>query len=251
MSLPPELEGLNRTARIRLSDGPWICAAVIALLRKSVNDGIRVEIRDRGDEKNWLNDLQGTIGELVAIHRVESIVGNNDRVKHDLLSFEGPVDDVDLKIFGVGIESKCHAWKENKRFFAVNKEAHGKSVTRKAIGYVPVLTAECAKIALVGKFVPIADLDSWKTENFGYGDPALVKPLDEFCKLYLRRPLEVVRGELTSVMPNAGCGDLRERVAQAVDRELENLKRIFSNPDRFSNVRELTTVVWNTIQRRT
>ncbi len=135
----------------------WAAAANVAGFRKASNDGIRGKTRSRGEDKNLLNDLQGVVGELVALSRLE---GLGFSCTHDLLDVSGPVDDVDIRasIDGVelAIEAKCLLMAPNKHLFLVNEIAHERSVARCADIYTPVLTVVGADHAYVGS------LSTWK-----------------------------------------------------------------------------------------
>src|SRR4051794_36534362 len=64
--------------------------------RVSTNDPIRQPDRDRGIDKNRLNDIQGVIGELIGIRVVERLAPPPVAITHDLLDLRGPVNDVDI-----------------------------------------------------------------------------------------------------------------------------------------------------------
>ena len=166
-----------------LSKKHWRTALVIAYLRKLVNDPIRARHRDRGEQKNILNDLQGSIGELAAIVAAENET-LIESTQHDLLSFSGPVDDVDLIACTVDrdfrIEAKCLLMQGNKRLFLVNQVAHERSLARHATGYLPVITSTAAPVAFIGRLIPAEELDSWQTFDIKYGDTAIGMPLQEF-----------------------------------------------------------------------
>lgn len=180
---------------IRLSGNHWRAAARLAGLRKGVNDGQRSEHRSRGEGKNLLNDLQGAIGEIVALMAVEACGARG--VQHHPISFEAHVDDVDLRLADaggvVGLEAKCLLVENGKRRFLVNKKAHERSVARGAVGFIPVLTAEGAPQALVGRVVPVHELERWAVVDFGYGDPAYSLPLREACRSLFGHPEPEVR----------------------------------------------------------
>src|SRR4051812_36302139 len=51
----------------------WTASAVLAGLRVASNDDLRAADRNRGFEKNRLNDIQGCFGELVALRVAEHL----------------------------------------------------------------------------------------------------------------------------------------------------------------------------------
>jgi hypothetical protein len=179
---------LETPRRFKLTRDFWIATSVIAGLRKAVNDPIRANNRDRGNAKNFLNDIQGVAGELLALAHVETLEGVAS-IKHDIINFDGPVDDVDLLVETatslVGLEAKCLLLEANKKRFLVNQTAHERSLKRGAIYYLPIVTALGADVAYVGKGIGIEILHAWKVEDFNYGDPALSTPFDEFAKTFL------------------------------------------------------------------
>jgi len=83
--------------QIPLTRADWIAATVIAALRRSLNDAIRASHRDRGRQKNLLADLDGAIGELVALKRIEQAYPGC-RVTYTAVSWDGPVNDVDAAV---------------------------------------------------------------------------------------------------------------------------------------------------------
>lgn len=70
--------------------------------------------------RTFLNDLQGAIGEIIALGQVID-AGITD-VTHDLVCFDGPVDDVDLIITHAErkyrMETKCVLLEDNKNYFS-------------------------------------------------------------------------------------------------------------------------------------
>jgi hypothetical protein len=197
---------LAMPVQLRLREDIWLAAAALAGLRKAVNDPIRGQNRSRGAAKNVLNDIQGAIGELLALQRV-SEVASIERVEHNLLSLSSPIDDVDV-IIGEGehslpLEAKCLLMEQRKRLFLVNQIAHQRSLARKAQGYIPILTSPGSSTAFVGALIPVAEIDKWPVHQFQYGDPAYGLDLPSFTARYfdrsetkIRETLEVSRERL-------------------------------------------------------
>src|SRR4051812_17756218 len=75
---------------IGLTGDFWRAAAAIAGWRLAVNDPIRSSDRDRGREKNRLNEIQGVVGELIGIRVIEQLHPPPVMVRHDLLNLRGP-----------------------------------------------------------------------------------------------------------------------------------------------------------------
>lgn len=206
---------LNTTVRVRLPESFWMAAATVAGLRKASNDPIRGVTRTRGQSKNLLNDLQGVVGELVVLSRLQ---GLGFECSNDLLDVSGPVDDVDIRA-KVGdrvlaVEAKCLLLEPNKRLFLVNQIAHQRSVARGADGYVAVLTVVGADHAHVGKFMPCDETGRWKTYDFKYGDPALGLGLDEFCPEHLG----ITVAELRAGYGSSEVADVGPAIMQHVEK---------------------------------
>ncbi len=154
---------LFRPRSLTLSAETWQAAAVLAGLRVAVNDKKRREDRDRGQHKNWLADIWGTIGELVALRRLNLIEGLP--VRHHPIDFAGFVDDVDLFASAsdgpVRLEAKAHLLEAGKEWFMVNKRARERSTVRRAVGYLPVLSALGARKAIVGRPIRRSEVQVW------------------------------------------------------------------------------------------
>src|SRR4051794_13233679 len=128
-SMPEAVFAAFRSHRLAVGRDYWRAAAAVAGWRVAVNDRFRVRDRDRGEAKNALNDIQGVVGELAGMRVVEGLVPPPVAVHHDLLSVQGPVDDVDVTaILSSGdtlrIEAKCHLEAAAKRLLLINVRAH-------------------------------------------------------------------------------------------------------------------------------
>ena len=171
-----------------LSNRFWLVSSAIAMARKTSNDSIRATIRDRGEQLNIENDIQGVVGELACIAKAEADPECSD-VSHDIFSVEGPVDDVDLRFIkknkSYRIETKCLMWEKRKRRFLINQTAHKRSKARGADGYIPVITVAGGKHALIGSFFTLSRVEKWEVFHAGYGDPALSINLEDFLRNYL------------------------------------------------------------------
>lgn len=185
---------LGRPVRIKLPEAFWMAAATVAGLRKASNDPIRGVTRTRGQSKDLLNDLQGVVGELVVLSRLQRL---GFECSNDLLDVNGPVDDVDIRARAgelvLAIEAKCLLLEPNKHLFLVNKIAHERSIARGADGYMSVLTVVGAGHAHVGAFMACQQTGEWKTYDFRYGDPALGLELNDFCPEHLGMAAAEVR----------------------------------------------------------
>ena len=177
--------GLTLTAEL------WKASAILAGLRVAANDPFRAADRDRGGAKNWLADVWGVIGELVALRRIAELT--DARVKHCPIDFRRSVDDVDLRIAcedrEVLLEAKAHLLQASKSWFMVNARAHARSRRRGAVGYVPILTAMGARRALVGGLLTTEQLDAWGVPDKRLKDPAIGVPLADLCCDQLHRTL--------------------------------------------------------------
>ena len=185
------LRDLGEPCRIELSADLWRASAILAGLRVAANDPFRATDRNRGAEKNYLADIWGVIGELVALRRLQELT--NVGVMHCPIAFERAVDDVDLRVrcedAEVLLEAKAHFVQSGKSWFMVNARAHERSLRRGAAGYIPVLTAIGARRALVGSMLTTAELDRWGPPNRRLRDPAIGVPLASFSSDQFGRTL--------------------------------------------------------------
>jgi hypothetical protein len=170
-----DIEGrLARPRSIHLNEDVWRAAAILAGLRRAVNDRHRDQIRDRGVAKNWLADLWGVIGEIVALRHLQEIT--DAPISHRPIDFARSVQDVDLRVqLADGellLEAKAHLLQPGKRYFLINEEAHYRSTARGAVGYVPVLTALGAERAMVGRPLSVQEVDGWSRPPLALRDPA-------------------------------------------------------------------------------
>jgi len=177
----------------------WIAAAELATKRQRANDSIRRSERNRGSDKNFLNDLQGVVGEVLAVLRFQSICPGVI-VEHSLFYFAGPVDDVDLKVctpdWETWLEAKCLFLEPNKAWFLFNATAHKRSLARNAHGFVPVITSVGSPVARVGRVIEMNDLEFWERLPFQYGDPAIGRKVSDVAMEYFGTAPAVLRGEL-------------------------------------------------------
>lgn len=174
MSLTELQKRLRLPRRIQLSRELWIAASVLGLLRTVINDEHRQAIRDRGAANNLLNDLQGSLGELVGLELLDRAgLGVGAR---GLLDLNGSVDRPDLVVDTapqVLLDVKCHFDKPNKRLFLINEKARIRSISRGVVAFLPVVTAALCRYAIVGAPIPVEQLNEWKLEIVGkYGDPS-------------------------------------------------------------------------------
>lgn len=186
------LHDLCTPCRIVLRADVWRASAILAGLRVAANDPIRADDRNRGAEKNWLADVFGTVGELVALRRVQELT--DARVSHCPIAFDRSVDDVDMRVHcedaELLLEAKAHFLQPGKSWFMVNARAHKRSQLRGAIGYLPVLTAMGARRALVGSLLTMEQLDAWEAPDRQLRDPAIGARLGDLCRDQLGRTLQ-------------------------------------------------------------
>ena len=71
----PPLAQIQVQCRVSLTHPPLITATAIALFWRGTNEETRSAHRNRRPDKNQLNDIQGTLGELVYINRLERALG--------------------------------------------------------------------------------------------------------------------------------------------------------------------------------
>jgi hypothetical protein len=141
---------LTKPQALHLDRATSLAAAVVAGLRQRVNDPIRRTERDRGRDRNFLNDLEGAIGELAATIRVVADMPAAT-LEANVVDFSGPVDGVDLNVRhgrdAVRPEAKALLVEPRKRWFLVNETACGRSARRGAAGTLSTITSVGAVIA--------------------------------------------------------------------------------------------------------
>lgn len=181
---------MNEVRRVRLTPADWFCAVAISVLRNEAHPK-RSAGRDRG-AKNLTVDIQGAIGELVAIKRAESVHSN---VQHDLNQFNGGVRAPDIRIDGVFLDVKCLLWNPTKKFFLIDKAAHQRSW---GISYYPVISTLGSWAAIVGPVIEKADVDTWSEwgNPAAARDPMLCLRLEQFSDGYLNHDWSVIVKEI-------------------------------------------------------
>lgn len=199
----------------------WLAAALVAGARKSVNDPIRAHDRDRGLDKNLLNDVQGVIGEIVGGEYIRTTLGV--AVADDLLDLTGPTDRVDL-VFDDGagelrLESKCHLLAPNKRYLLINQRAHERSMQRGAHGYLPVVSALGQGGAMIGSVIGVAAARGWG-QPLTLPDPAIGTHLRDFCLAHLGMRLNEVES-LIEAWPHVAAPDELIEVASRAPADLD------------------------------
>ncbi len=191
-------EQLARPRSIRLTEEVWRAAAILAGLRRAVNDRHRDAIRDRGEAKNWLADLWGVIGEIVALRCLQEIT--NVPIAHWPIDFARSVQDVDLHVQladgSLLLEAKAHLLQRDKHYFLINEEAHRRSSARGAAAYLPVLTALGAERALVGRPLDIVEVDGWSRPPLVLRDPALGVRLSRIAQPSFDLPLDALESKI-------------------------------------------------------
>jgi len=177
---------------LTLTAGAWEAAAVIAGLRLASNDPTRTRFRDQGTAGNVRNDVMGVFAELVGRYVLERYVAAGP-VHGVLLDTTGSVDEVDASYQTDDgawhrIELKGHLRQANYTRFAINDEAHRRSMRRKATGYVGVITSPGGPAAVVSAIVPVGAVQDWPVAHLNpeRQDPARVMPLTEFRNRYTR-----------------------------------------------------------------
>ncbi|CAB3730307.1 hypothetical protein [Trinickia soli] len=202
---PEGIERLSTARQVRLTRQLWAFALAVATYRTGANDPVRANDRDRGAAGNLNADLQGAVGEIVAVIHAEKSVGTLN-VFHDICEVSGPVDDVDLRILDQGnehrVEVKCLIWDRTRKLMLVNERAHQRSTRRHASGYLPVLTCIGGDKAVVGPLFNPLDLDDsrlWSLGNLpGRNDPAYAMELSQFCNKYMGRSWNSLRERYVS-----------------------------------------------------
>jgi hypothetical protein len=199
------LQGLASRRSLRLDRSIWVVAAILAGLRVAANNQIRAADRDRGTPKNQLADIWGMIGELVALRAIDEIW--DGPIIHHPINFEQSVNEVDITVLAadapVLLEAKAHLLEGGKRWFLINERAHHRSVSRGAIGYVPVLTALGAQRAIVGPLITVSEVSRWGPPDMPLDDPAIGVPLEGLLPSHfgvdLKHTVDIPRaGEIVS-----------------------------------------------------
>jgi hypothetical protein len=225
---------LKQPATMTLSAPTWKVAALLAGLRRAVNDPIRAADRDRGEDKNWLADIWGVIGELVALRRINHLT--SDVVEHHPIDFERSVDEVDLVVWTsdgpLRLEAKAHLIEPGKAWFMVNQRAGERSARRGAAGYVPVLSALGAKSARVGRLITIDQLGAWRAPEVALRDPAVGIRLDQLTRIYLD---ESIGGLKRSMIAGTSIAEPELRaIARQAGTDLERWRRRLPALDRLT-----------------
>lgn len=179
-------EQLGLPRPIQLSPHIWVAAAVLGLLRTVVNDRHRLATRDRGTRKNILNDLQGSLGELLGLDLLHQ--ANLSAGAQGLLDLEGSVDRPDLVAETdprTLLDVKCHFDEQRKRLFLVNEKARVRSIARDVTAFLPIVTSGLRRGAYAGALIPIEQVASWEVEEGKYGDPARRLPLKKLDEQFL------------------------------------------------------------------
>lgn len=214
------LTALQHPRGVSLSNDTWEAVAVLAGLRQAVNDPIRAGDRDRGNEKNWLADTWGVLGELVALRRLNDLT--SDPIAHHPIDFDRSVDDVDLTIdTGEGlvrIEAKAHLLEPGKAWFMVNQRARDRSTRRRAIGYLPILSALGAKKAIIGRLIALEQLATWPAPTVTLRDPAVGIRVEQLANEYLDARLDDLHDALKSeaIATRGRLSDIAQRAAHDV-----------------------------------
>lgn len=215
---------------VEVSRDEWIAAAVIAGLRTASNED-RKEHRSRGEEKNALNDIQGVIGELIALNALERVHGG-ENVAHSILHWDGGAgkvqDDVDLVLTIPGhgtlrFESKCHLDEPSKKMLLVNRLAHERSTRRGSQGYIPIIGSLGRERAHLGHLIHQEELDHWPPRDYGYKDIALGRPLKEVSMELFGVSWRELKASLHSADEIASERTLR-RVARGAERRFDELR---------------------------
>lgn len=221
---------LGKPTSIALDRGLWEAAAVLGGLRKATNESIRSRERDRGARGNMLNDLEGAVSELAALKHITGILPSGARVAHRLLSLAGPVDESDMELIGpelgIRLEVKGLLAEDRKKRFLINCRAFERSKERGANGYLPLITSSGASTAYVGSVVDMREVEAWRVEDLGYGDPARSVPLGEFAAAHMGVAEDEMRRSLRRSEGSAARwnGDLARLFVKA-EAALCDLKR--------------------------
>jgi hypothetical protein len=182
------LSAMGRHFRLTLDSELWRSAAILAGLRMAVNDPIRSQRRDRGEQKNWLADIWGVVGELIAIRALDEVWSGG--LRHQPIDFDGAVDEVDIVVDlpagSLRLEAKAHLLEPKKSWFMINQTAHERSLKRGAMAYMPVLSALGAGRALVGSPISVEDVGGWPEppKALRLRDPAFGMPLQRLTQRY-------------------------------------------------------------------
>lgn len=208
---------LGQPRRVAVSRRTWEAAAVLAGLRVAVNDRVRAEDRDRGPGKNWLADLWGVLGELIALRTINAIA--DVPVLHHPIDFARSVDAVDLTAQAsdgpVLLEAKAHLLESGKDWFMVNRRARERSARRGAIGYLPVLGRLGAGRPLVGRLIRIDEMAAWGKPDKPLKDPAVGLTLPGLCERYLDCELPDAKSAIDSAPQQSSALELNALAGSA------------------------------------
>lgn len=167
---------------IALDDSFWTFARAAARQRTQAREGCQTADQMRHDREGDVS-LMGVVGEMVA-HRLWPGA--------DHPGFAGSDGPVDVQLDGNAFDVKCCFLIDGHRYFLVNDAAHQR---RKAAGvhyYLPVITAHDAPAAVVGRAIPVDDVDRWDVLNPRFV-PARAVELTVAAMVYFDTPLERLR----------------------------------------------------------
>lgn len=177
---------------VKISAEQWALAALIGEARRRSNENKRNISRDRGRDKNILNDLMGSIGELIAIKWFGQYLSNDEKINaiKNMFSLGGGSKHTYADLFldnhpgRLRIDVKTFDCAPNKRFFAINKKKHMKLLGQ-CDGYACLLLPRLSHQAAFIPFVPYDDVSKWELKSLGgYGDPSHNIAITEFIKKY-------------------------------------------------------------------
>lgn len=178
---------------VPLSAEFWTFARAQARQRTQAREGRQTAEQRRHDREADVS-LMGVVGEMVA-RRLWPGASHPG-----LAGSDGPVD---VLLGGNAFDVKCCFLIRGHRYFLVNDAAHQR---RKAAGvdyYLPVITAPDARAAVVGRAIPVADVDRWEILDPRFVAARAVE-LKVAAMVYFGMPLEHL---YQTVQGHEGKGD--------------------------------------------
>lgn len=194
------------TVKLEVTPKDWAIAAYMGEARRRSNERKRKSNRDRGFQNNVHVDLQGSIGELLALKAFEKYLSTEELEfqRSKMFSLGGGSQHTGADFYldqhpsKLRLDIKTFDCQPNKRFFAINAKKHEK-LRGDCDGYSCLLIP---KYGTVGFMVPIIshdEVDSWDLKALGhYGDPSRNIPVGQLLQKHAKPTiLATLRGKPT------------------------------------------------------
>jgi hypothetical protein len=191
VSAPHPLELFGEPHELPVAWDTWESAARLGLGRVHANNATRTATQTRPMVRQVLQDVLGTFAELRIVRACANIGYDHDTTAWDedggvasqaapdvTIRHEGGVYRFDVKCHMVLTDpQRQHLNVPPKRDFAINVRSLGKAERRGTEYLLPLMTAPGSRVVLLGRLLTLAEVQAWPTRDYGYGDPAYVRPM--------------------------------------------------------------------------